>query len=81
MSFIQRWDVNDILDQLRHCSAQTSSHYNDGFTAWHCKQDLIRVKYALDEMLESSPHFSVEDKFIEELEQEKTWKKLNAKNP
>lgn len=79
MSFIKRWDADDVLAQLRHCSAQLYSNYNDGYTQWYCKQDLIRIKYALDEILESAPRFSGEDEFIEELEQQKTWKKLNAK--
>ena len=81
MSFIKRWDADDVCAQIRQCSAQLNSHYNDGFTQWACKQDLLRIKYELDEILESAPRFSNEDKFIEALEQQKTWKKLNAKNP
>lgn len=79
MSFIQKWDINNIFSQLQDCSAQVNCAYNDGFTAWRCKQDLLRVKYKLDEMLESSPKFAGEDTFIDELEQQKTWKVLNAK--
>lgn len=80
MSFIKRWDADKIISDLNACNAQLISPYNDGFTQWSCKEDLIRVKYALDEILENSPTFAPENKFIEEMEKQKTWKKLNAKN-
>ena len=79
MSFIKRWDADNIIRDLGACYAQVASGYNDGFTQWACKKDLIRVKYALEEMLENSPNFGGEDEFIAEMEKQKTWKKLNAK--
>ena len=79
MGFRKRWDADDILHQLHSCSSQVNSRHNDGFTAWDCKKDLLRVKYALDEMLESSPAFGeVESSFHEDMAKQKTWKKLNA---
>ena len=76
---MKRWDADDILNQLRSCSAQVNSSYNDGFTAWACKKDLLRIKYALDEMLESSPNFSeVEASFHEDMAKQKTWKKIKC---
>ena len=80
MSFIKRWDASDVISQLRLCSAQVNSYYNDGFVQWDCKKDLLTVKYALDEMLESSPSFGeVEESFHEDMSKQITWKKLNAK--
>lgn len=80
MGFMIRWDAEDIKRQLRYCSVEMNSAYNDGFTAWRCKKDLLDLKYFLDEMLDKSPNFSdLESKYLEEREQEKTWKILHEK--
>ena len=60
MGFRMRWDVPQIILALRAAAAETASPYNDGFTAWHCKQDLLQVKYALEHMLKDLPTFSDE---------------------
>lgn len=80
MSFIITWDADRIIRDLRACTAQASSPYNDGFSAWGCKRDLLRVKYALDEMLKDCPNFSGdEEKFHNDMAKEKTWRTLNDK--
>ena len=80
MGFKITWDADKIISDLRACTAQASSSYNDGFSAWGCKKDLLRVKYALDEMLNRCPNFShEEEKFHKEMAKEKTWKTLNDK--
>ena len=71
------WDVGEIVRQLRSIHRQASSPYNDGFTAWHCKQDLLIVKYQLDEILRTAPKFAPEEEFIRELEKQTVWKRLN----
>ena len=77
MSFIKRWDVGDIQRQIDACAAQVSNTYNDGFTSWHCKQDLLIVKYQLEEILRTAPKFAPEEEFVRELEKQKVWKRLN----
>ena len=79
MSFIKRWDVDVIQRQINACATQVNSNYNDGFTAWYCKKDLLVVKYQLDEILRQSPKFVDEEEFINELEQKLVWKRLNEK--
>lgn len=80
MSFKISWDADKIISELRACTAQASSYYNDGFSAWGCKKDLLRVKYALEEMLERCPTFSSEEqKFHDEMSKQKTWRTLNDK--
>lgn len=79
MSFIKRWDVDDIQRQLNACAAEVNYVKHDGFTQWHCKQDLIRVKYQLDEILRTAPRFADEDEFRTELEKQLVWKRLNEK--
>ena len=78
MSFIQRWNADRIVQDLHACHAQVASPYNDGFTAWGCKQDLYRVKFELDRMLKNSPTFAGEQEWIEK---QQIWKALNDKAP
>lgn len=66
MSFIQRWNADSMIQDLKLCHAQVASAYNDGFTAWACKKDLYRVKFELDQMLKDSPEFAGEQKWLEE---------------
>ena len=79
MSFIKRWDVDDLQRQLNACSAQVNSSYNDGFTSWSCKQDLLVVKYQLDELLKTAPKFAGEEEFVAELDKKLVWKQLRQK--
>lgn len=73
MSFVKRWDSAKILQDIGSCYAQVTSPYNDGFTAWACKQDLYRVKFELDRMLKNSPTFAGEQTWVE---QQQLWTAL-----
>jgi hypothetical protein len=50
-----------------------------GWNNWPCKQDLYRVKFAVDEMLKNTSHFAGEPEWLKEQEKEKVWKVLNKK--
>ena len=54
-----------------------------GWNNWPCKQDLYRVKFAVDEMLANTSGFSGEEEWLEEQrverEQKQIWKALNDK--
>jgi hypothetical protein len=39
-----------------------------GFVNWPCKQDLYRVKFAVDEMLKNTSGFGGEEEWLRELE-------------
>jgi hypothetical protein len=47
-----------------------------GWNNWPCKQDLYRVKFAVDEMLAQTSKFAGEQEWLEQLEKEKMWKAL-----
>ena len=49
-----------------------------GWVNWPCKQDLYRVKFAVDEMLSKTPKFTGEDEWLLEQEKEKMWKVLKS---
>jgi hypothetical protein len=78
MGFKISWDVARIVSELRRCSAQVNNQYNDGFSAWSCKQDLLQIRHELDQMLRQSPHFGAdEDNFVTQLEKRQVWQELN----
>ena len=79
MGFVKRWGVEEIQQQLRACQAQVASPYNDGFTAWACKQDLLQIKYDLDEFLKTAPKFAGEEEYIHDLEKKTVLKTLTRR--
>ena len=48
--------------------------YVTGWNNWPCKQDLYRVKFAVDEMLKKTSGFAGEEEWLAEQEKEKMWK-------
>jgi len=57
MGFHKRWDLVDILTQLRAAMAECSSPYNDGWTASGAKHDIYQVKCFIEDNYRSLPHF------------------------
>jgi hypothetical protein len=49
--------VGDITSQVHSLAREISSPYNDGYTQWHCKQDLYQIKQLVDQALARSPDF------------------------
>lgn len=50
-----------------------------GFVNWLCKQDLYRVKFAVDEMLKNTGDFAGEQEWLEEQEKQQMWQTLKDK--
>jgi hypothetical protein len=79
MGFIKKWNMQDVQQQIHRCYAQVVSHYNDGYTQWDCKKELLELKFELDELLKNTPHFShEEDNFLAEQEKKKIVKILKS---
>ena len=57
MGFKKSWEVGDITSQVHSLARDISSPYNDGYTQWHCKQDLYQIKQLVDQALARSPNF------------------------
>lgn len=57
MGFKKNWEVSDIASQVHSLAREISSSRNDGYTQWHCKQDLYQIKQLVDTALSQSPHF------------------------
>jgi predicted patatin/cPLA2 family phospholipase len=57
MGFKKNWDVGNVTSQVHSLAREISSPYNDGYTQWHCKQDLYQIKQLVDQALARSPDF------------------------
>ena len=73
---IKNWNADQIIQEVSKIYYAGTNPRMDGFTTWPCKQDLYRIKWAVDEMLDKMPRYSVEDEFLEEHEKELVWKAL-----
>jgi hypothetical protein len=78
MAFVKRWNADQTLIQLRQCAAEMNDWRNDGYSQWHCKQDLYRIKFELDRLLADSPQFSMEAEWLGEQEKKQVWKILKS---
>ena len=70
---IINWNINHIKQEIWKIKHACTDPRQDGFTTWGCKQDLIVLKYYIEDMLSACPTYSVEKEFIDELEAERTF--------
>jgi hypothetical protein len=77
MGFKKNWDVADIASQINTLALEINSSYNDGFTSWHCKQDLWRIKWLVDDALSRAPNFGDDEtEWLKIQDQKKMWQTL-----
>jgi hypothetical protein len=80
MGFRKSWDPADIANQIRSLSRECSSLYNDGFTSFECKKDLLLIKKLVDDALADAPNFGeIEERWLKEQEQKRIIKILKEK--
>ena len=48
-------------DQISRAIAEMNSPYNDGYMAWGIKQDLLLLKFMLDDVLKDAPDFGKQE--------------------
>ena len=73
------WNVNQVISQCQKMYFGATDPHMTGWVNWPCKQDLYRVKFAVDEMLEKTSRFSGEDEWLLEQEKDKMWKRLTSR--
>ena len=73
------WNVNQVIADCQKMYRGATDNYETGYNNWPCKQDLYRVKFAVDEMLAKTSKFSVEDEWLLEQEQQQMWKVLKSR--
>ena len=79
MGFKKNWDVGDVTSQVHSLAREISSPYNDGYTQWHCKQDLYQIKQVVDQTLAKSPDFGdLEQEWLQTQEKKRIIKILKS---
>lgn len=72
------WNVDKVIAECQKMYYGANDSHQTGFVNWPCKQDLYRVKFAVDEMLEKTGTFVGEEEWLEQQAKEKMWKALNG---
>ena len=75
---IKNWNINEVRNELNKIYWACTDPRMDGFVTWGCKQDLYRVKFMIDDLLEKCPAYSGEDEWLREQEAEKIVKILKT---
>ena len=75
---IINWNADEVISKCQQMYFAASDPYLTGWEQWPCKQDLYRVKFAVDEMLSKCSAFVGEEEWLREQEQEKMWKILKS---
>lgn len=73
------WNVKDIERQINSMQYAITDPRMDGFVTWGVKQDLYKLKWAVDYALSQCPNYAPEAEFLEEHEKDQMWKTLNEK--
>lgn len=73
------WDANRIISECQQIYFGANDPHVTGWQNWPCKQDLYRIKYAVDEMLSNTSRFSGEAEWLLEQDQAKMWKVLKSR--
>ena len=72
------WNVDKVIADCQKMYRGANDNYETGWNNWPCKQDLYRVKFAVDEMLAKTSKFSGEAEWLLEQEQQRMWKVLKS---
>jgi hypothetical protein len=80
---IKDWNADEIISSLQRIYFATTDPKMEGFTTWRCKQDLYRVQFALEDMLNKCPTYAPEQEWLaqQQLERDQTqmWSTLRTK--
>ena len=78
---IINWNVDKVISECQKMYYGATDSHMTGYVNWPCKQDLYRVKFAVDEMLKNTSKFSGEEEWLDEMQDERdkkqVWKALN----
>ena len=69
----------DVMWGIEKLYRMTTDPYATGFETWSYKQDLLLLKWWLDDLIKECGHYVGEDEFIEAHEKRRMWKALKEK--
>ena len=70
------WNVDRVIGECQKMYNGANDPYVTGYVNWPCKQDLYRVKFAVDEMLKNTSDFAGEEEWLLKQEAERIIKIL-----
>lgn len=73
---IKRWNVKDIENQLSSMAWSASDPNMDGFVTWPIKQDLYKLRWAVEDALAKCPEYSTEKLWLDEQENQREQDKI-----
>ena len=73
---ITNCNVEQVIAQCQKMYHAANDPHMTGFVNWPCKQDLYRVKFAVEEMLRNTSNFAGETEWLEEQKKQQMWKEL-----
>ncbi len=73
---LNKFNVGDIISQIRTSKYQCSDLRTDSWIAWGLKQDLYQIKWAIEDAIQSCPVFSPEDEWLKDQERQRIIKIL-----
>jgi len=73
------WNVDQVINECQKMYHGANDPYVTGWNNWPCKQDLYRVKFAVDEMLAKTSQFTGEQEWLLEQEQQRMWNLLKSR--
>ena len=65
------WNVDRVIGECQKMYHGATDPYETGWNNWPCKQDLYRVKFAVDEMLKNTSGFAGEEEWLRKQEAER----------
>jgi hypothetical protein len=74
MGFRKPMDYHSVHHQIYLAGVELNSPRNDGYTTWAIKQDLYKIKFLLDEIMQTSPTYGdLEQEFLTEESKRQVW--------
>jgi len=76
MGYRHDYDINSIYHQLYMANVEMNKPRNDGFVTWGIKQDLYKIKFLMDHIMNNAPTYVDEAEWLEEQSKKEMWKIL-----
>lgn len=70
------WSMNDMVQFIKRIVEETNSKRNNVHAQWMCKQDLYKLKWAIDQALADCEKYPKEEEFIKSHERRQFLKKI-----
>lgn len=78
MGFRKHLDYNTVQHNIYMAGVELCNDRNDGYTQWEIKQDLYRLKWLIDNILEKSATFTEEEQFLRDHDKHVVWQALKS---